>query len=315
MQHFLRSGTAVLLTLALAVQASTAQTTRPSDLPSAAAGETEDLQLYAMPTQIGTVARRTIRDGSGRVAREVFYSSNSFARVPQTGQGLVVQSIRVYYYDGAGRVDRVEHWGQDLRVEHNAYSPSGELVRKWFVDADGVRRYEMRFKGSTTMTRLYFDDTGTYLRSVRGQLVGDVDLPHGWGMPSGGMACGITVSTERGRFDDIGVWVNIKNVSSETVLHIDTLIEPSFELRDDEGKVISPRQRGREFDRKPKERHAQLYGQLLRSGAAGFMYPAYRLADYFGLLSPGKYTIRVCQPLPGRDGCLISNGVTFVVVH
>ncbi|HSB27543.1 MAG TPA: hypothetical protein VLE19_06805, partial [Pyrinomonadaceae bacterium] len=186
MQHFLRLGTAVLLSLALAVQASIAQSTRPSDLPAAAAGETEELHLYSMPTQIGTVARRTIRDRSGRVVREVFYSSNTFGKVPQTGQGLLVQSISVYYYDAAGRVDRVEHWGDQVRVEHNAYGPSGELARKWFVDADGVRRYEMRFKGSTTMTHLYFDDTGTYLRSVRGQLVDDVDLPHGWGMPTGG---------------------------------------------------------------------------------------------------------------------------------
>lgn len=302
MQRFRRSGTTGLVTLALAVLTVSAQSLFPADLPSASAGETAELQFYAHPTQIGTVALRTIRDRSGRVAREVFYGSAAVELVHQIEKDLKLQSISVYHYDAAGRVGHVEHWEAGKRaprVEHNTYALSGELARKWYVEADGVRRYEMRFSGSRQLTDLYFDDTGAYLTSLRGQLVSDVDLPRGWGMTSAGMACAITLSTERGRFDQIGVWINIKNVASQTV-SIDNLGEPSFELRDAGGKAIPLREAGSGFKRGSEESRPQLYGQLLECAEAGFMYPAYRLADYFDPLPPGTYTIRVRQRVPER---------------
>jgi hypothetical protein len=43
------------------------------------------------------------------------------------------------------------------------------------------------------------------------------------------------------------------------------------------------------------------------------MYPAYKLGNYFDPLPPGKYTIRIQQPVPERNVILVSNAVTFVV--
>lgn len=43
------------------------------------------------------------------------------------------------------------------------------------------------------------------------------------------------------------------------------------------------------------------------------MYPAYSLADFCDPLPPGKYVIRVRQPVPERNVTLVSNEVTFEV--
>jgi hypothetical protein len=286
-----------------------AQSLPPSSMPSTAAGETTVLTLYPRSTQIGTIARRAIRDRWSKLTREVFYTARADESGGPTEKDLLVQLIKVYYYDDAVRVDHVEHWerGNRLdRVEHNKYDSSGELARRWFVEADGVRRYEMRFSSPKKLTDLYFDNTGTYLTSLRGQLVTDVDLPHGWGVINDGVACGISLSTERGRFDEIGVWVNIKNVASETI-HIDNLPEPSFELFAANGSLIPQHPAG-------SKSSAQLYGQLLGSNEAGYVYPSYKIADYYNLLPPGKYTIRIRQSVSERKLQLNSNEETFVIV-
>jgi hypothetical protein len=301
--------------LALGFPTVSAQTPFPADQASASAGETSELRFYGVSTQIGIVACRTIRDRTGKIAREVYYSAAT-GLVPQIERDLRVQSISVYFYDAKGRVDHIEHWEvgrRALRVEHNAYDTSGALSRKWFVEPDGVRRYEMRFSDSRKLADLYFDDTGLYLTSLRGQLVSDVDLLHGWGTTSNGMACGITLSTEHGRFDKIGVWVNIKNVATESVMIVN-LEEPSFELHDANGTAIPLSQAASGIARGVEKSRPYLNGQLLDHAEAGFMYPAYNLADYFDALSPGKYTLRVRQPVPERNVTLVSNDVTFVVL-
>jgi hypothetical protein len=316
MQRFWKSVATGLVTVALSFLPVSAQGPFPADQPSASAGETAEIHFYGVATQSGIVACRTIRDRAGRVAREVFYASAAAELVPQAEKNLRVRSISVYFYDANGRVDHIEHWEvgmRALRIEHNAYDSSGALARKWFVEPDGVRRYEMRFSDSRKLADLYFDDTGAYLTSLRGQLVSDVDLLHGWGTTSHGMACGITLSTERGRFDKIGVWVSVKNVARESLM-IDNLVEPSFELYDADGTAIPLSQAASGVARGVEKNHPYLNGQLLDHAEAGFMYPAYSLADYFNPLPPGKYTIRVRQPVPERNVTLVSNDVTFVVL-
>jgi hypothetical protein len=304
-------GVRIMVVLAVSVCSGLAQTHFPAELPSIAAGETSEIKFYPHPTQIGTVALRTIRDRTGRVDREIYYTSSAVNWAEPRENDLRVQSIKVYFNDTKGRVDRIEHWQTGSRapkVERNQYSETGQLTRTWYVETDGVRRYEIRFEELKSVTHLYYDDTGTYLTSLRGRLVSDVDLPHGWGVVNGGLACGITLSTERGRFDDVGVWVNVQNVSTQSV-SISNLAAPSFEVRDAQGNIVTPRATAATT----QQNVHQLYGQLLDHQEAGFMYPAYRLADYFEPLAPGKYSIRIRQPLPERNVELISNDVTFVV--
>ncbi len=302
-----------LVSLAFMAVTTFGQSGFPSELPSTEKGETAELKLYGMVTQIGTVASRTIRDRSGKIVREVhYYGPWGNPSQPTAEKDLRVQSIKVYFYDTAGRVDHIEHWNageRRPRVEHNVYDASGELVRGWFVERDGIKRYETRYRNQRTLVELYFDNTGSYLTSLRGHLVSDIDLPHGWGPTSGGMACGITLSTERGRFEQIELNVNIKNVAAKSV-SIDNLVEPTFELHDVSGKFFAMRVSARGS----KDGRPQLYGQLLDTDEAGYLYPAYRLADYFDPLPPGSYTLRIRQPVPERDAILVSNEISFVVL-
>ena len=308
MQRLLIAFTSVAIVLIVAT--AVGQKSLPSDLPSSDAGETAELELYRMATQIGTIARRTIRDRAGRIAREVYYTSNGAPLAAPGEKDLRIQSIRVYFNDTSGRVDHVEHWDAArrlARVEQNAYDASGKLARKWYVEADGVKRYELRFRDSSTVSELYFDDTGAYLKSLRGELVSDIDLPHGWGATSGGMACGITLSTERGRFNEFKLIVNIKNVAAD-YLSIDSLATPVFQLVNASGQAVPLRK-----SPGSKDGPQQLYGQGLKHDEAGYLYPGYRLSDYFDLLPPGQYTIRILQPVPERQVVLSSNEVNFVV--
>jgi len=109
------------------------------------------------------------------------------------------------------------------------------------------------------------------------------------------------------------VWVNIKNVAAESVT-IYNLVEPSFELHDANGTAVPLRQSASGVVGGVEKSRPYLNGQLLDHAEAGFMYPAYILAEYFDPLPPGKYTIRVRQPVPERNVTLVSNDVTFVVL-
>src|SRR3954463_14743508 len=84
----------------------------PPELPSMEAGETSELEIYDMMTQIGTTALRTVRSRSGRIVREVYYSGSGFSGdpslphywVPPAEKDLHVQSISVYFYDKSNRI-------------------------------------------------------------------------------------------------------------------------------------------------------------------------------------------------------------------
>ncbi|HYW70428.1 MAG TPA: hypothetical protein VE961_05310 [Pyrinomonadaceae bacterium] len=313
MRRVFRLTTVLLVVLAWVMVTVPAQERFPSDLPSAAAGETGELSYDFIDSGVLTV--RTIRDRSGKVVREAGYLVTLRGNPPFPEKDLQVQSVKVYYYDAAGRVDHIAYWWFKTPApsfEYYAYDSSGQLARKWFVTAEGVRRYEIRFKGSQQLGELYFDDTGKYLKAVRGHLAPDIDLPHGWGPASGGLACGIALSTERGPFNTIRVWVNIKNVSAAKVI-LPMLDLPTFELRDAQGKVTS---REPWFKQRPTfmNNTSHTNSQLLEEAEAGFCSPEYPLGNFFDPLPPGKYTLRVRQPIPERGVTLVSNEVTFVVL-
>jgi hypothetical protein len=57
----------------------------------------EELQIYSFPTQVGTVARRTIRDQNGRIGKVIYYAlKGDFNQRPYTEDRLQEQSIEVY---------------------------------------------------------------------------------------------------------------------------------------------------------------------------------------------------------------------------
>src|ERR1044072_5059365 len=75
----------------------------PAYASSQAAGDTGELTIYPMPTQIGTIARRTFRDNQSRITKEIFYTGIPLARAPYTEAMLKVQSIVIHQYDESGQ--------------------------------------------------------------------------------------------------------------------------------------------------------------------------------------------------------------------
>src|SRR5262245_11223658 len=80
----------------------------------------EELQIYGFPTQIGTVAMRTIRDQNGRISKEIYYALKDLHnRSPYTEDMLQEQSIVVYRYDDKGRQIASEHYDQGMILTYS----------------------------------------------------------------------------------------------------------------------------------------------------------------------------------------------------
>jgi hypothetical protein len=135
---------------------------------------------------------------------------------------------------------------------------------------------------------------------MNGAFPRDVDLPHGWGEPVAGIACGIALTRERGKPEDIEVFVNIRMLSSRTDDSLTLFPEVRMQLRNADGEDIH------EVAGPPSPRG--FGGQEV-----GFLSPAYPIAERFPALATGRYSLRLRLPVPDLDVTLLSNEVTFVI--
>jgi hypothetical protein len=80
------------------------------------------------------------------------------------------------------------------------------------TNGDGIKTVDSRYGPARgRITELHYDTTGQFVVAIRGVIPSDVDLPHGWGDPINGLACGIVLTRERGRLGDIKVSLNLKS--------------------------------------------------------------------------------------------------------
>src|SRR5262245_7802238 len=278
----------------------------------------EELQIYGFPTQIGTVAMRTIRDQNGRISKEIYYALKDLHnRSPYTEDMLQEQSIVVYRYDDQGRQIASEHYAPGMipdfrwEIRHENHEKRREVK----YTKEGVREYEIRYLANRLVSQLYYDKSGNDLVAIRGVIPEDMDLHFGWGEPEDGLACGITLSKAKSNIDDsptLALYVNIKN-SGAGEISIFQLPEGEIELRDGRGSLVKEEA---EFAKKrydPLQKHRQLNGQLLKTNEAGFVYPAYELNTRYGRLAPGRYTVRLKQRVIDKEISLISNTIEFAV--
>jgi hypothetical protein len=296
------NGFAALTTLCIVLCAPVAAR---SATPSSAedAGE---LQIYPMMTQVGTVASRTFRDSDGRVSRIIYYSASGSGAHSVAGpfaeRDLKPQSMQQMHYDSAGRLWKTESFNSDhqlVSVRQIEYRADGQKSRSWQTDATGIRTSETRWDAAGRYTNLAFDPTGSRVVTMGGAFPGDIDLPHGWGEAAAGLACGITLSRERGKTADIDVFVNIRVFPPTTDAALTSL--PDVQLRNADGKDV------REVA--DPARHPNGYtGQEV-----GYLSPAYPLAERFPALPRGRYTLRLRLPVPDLNVTLLSNQVTFVI--
>ncbi len=204
---------AFIASLALGLLATSSLVGQQAKPPSGQAAGV--LQIYEHMTQVGTVAARTFRDSAGRVAKVIYYTSSG-VREPSQERDLRPQLTDVYSYDAKGQLsttERVNHDGTLLSVRHDEYGSGGQRIRTWSTNGDGIETLETRYNptGSSTITELHFDTTGQYVVGIRGVIPPDADLPHGWGEPVNGLACGIVLTREHGPLDDIQLSLNIQS--------------------------------------------------------------------------------------------------------
>lgn len=278
---------------------------------SADAPDAGDLKIYDFVTQIGTVASRTFRDSAGRVSRIIYYTSHKLTanKLDALQQAdLRPQSMELYYYNDNGQRRKLEKFDGNQKLTYIVwfeYGPDGTLVRQWQTSPEGIKSSETRFASGRKATEVEFDATGKHVVTMRGVVQPDIDLPHGWGDAVNGAACGIALTRERGRLDEIQVRLNLRTVPVSPPFQmgvVNAVPDARMLLRDAAGNDI-PEAGG--------SRHSRQWH--LPGTEVGHLVPGYPLAERFPGLPKGRYTLRVQLTVPDLGMTLLSNEVAFVV--
>ena len=263
------------------------------------------LHCYGAETQIGIVARREYFDDGGRVVKEILYRSGD-----RTGQRTCAEdSLRVYGIrnitrDALGRSvveTELSATGEVERVlRHEYQGDSTEASRDIWSAPDGTRRYEIRRPSRDRASHLYYDSRGLVV-GVMGPLPKDVSYALRWGTEIDGWSCGIAVANG-------SVYVHLKN---GTRTETSAAFTPSFEM--DLQSAASgpvPVLPGYGASRAAPPKFAGIT-RLISPGDAAFY--TYALADRFGPLRPGRYSLAVWYPHPVSGTPMLSNRVEFDV--
>lgn len=174
--------------------------------------------------------------------KAIYYTGGGSFEGPYREDLLREQSIHTYTYD--------DH---DCRIKSESYEPGMKLSRTEDVrcldgtatprlttirDARGVKQAEIRHKANGgTQTELYFNSDGEKIVAIDGEAPTDADLAYGWDEVLSGSACGIAANREKGRQEDLYVWVTIKNISHDAngVVMISPVL---VELKDISGRIV-----------------------------------------------------------------------------
>ena len=278
-----------------------------------------ELRIYDRATQINTVANREFKDDRGRVVKVIYYTGGGGGfEGPYREELLREQSIHLYTYDDHDCQIKSENYepGMKLTRTADAQCLPGTSTPKLTItrDARGVKQAEVWHdaKGSTRTT-LYFDAEGEKVIAIDGYTPADVDLAHGWGKERGGFACGIAANREKGRQEDLHVWVTIKNISyrTEGVLMVAPV---RVELKDSTGRLVEPKAEYEEDGNKIQQGACPTY---MSQGAPFIgqsdLLRSYALGERYDRLSPGTYTMTVKHCLSGTRGLLVSNTILLEV--
>lgn len=311
------------------VQPSKAQL-KQQNLTNAAEKEREGkLTFYGMITQIGTVAKRTFRDNSGRITKTIYYTldyrnlPNPFSlREPITEEMLVVQSINIHYYDRQGRQNRVEHYTPSFvlsRIMQTKCDANGGKTATVWLRPNESREYEIRYRNGRSISHLYFDETGQKLIAARGPVPKNMDLAYGWGRPVDGLSCGIAPNKRSALAEDFRISVTVKNLTAHPATIITSLPYQTvkMELRNTKGALVPQNtdyieKRNKELLRMNNGLRESL--QTIPPHQVGHYSSGYELNQWYGEVEPGKYYLTVKRRAAGKDFSLVSNTVTIDIL-
>jgi hypothetical protein len=271
------------------------------------------LICYDAPTQIGVAARRDFQNERGLVVKSIFYTSmeSAGAHIPCAEGTLRVHSVRTFEHDPAGRVvvethakgesvSPFEHWRLDY--VGNAEQP----VRRTLYTTGGKRTYEIRDAGDGESVHIHFDRRERVV-GIMGSVPTDLSLGFEWGPEIDGWRCAVAVRDDgEGPLPQINVHL-LNESGRETSARFARYLET--ELRDDQGAIV-PLTAGF-LSEQSRDTGDSWEGRLLGPGEAA--YRSHRLADRYGSLPPGRYSLLVRHPHPTARALLVSSSVSFEV--
>ena len=297
--------------LGAAGQSDKAQTQQPATNNSTVIKKQDgELTIYPMFGQTGVVANRTYRDDKGRLVKTVFYRAKERIEPPYKEEDLLIESIRIHKYDQQGREFREEHYSPDLKLNRimvTLYDSQGQKESIVWLNSKEVREYEIRYSDGKSVSHLYFDDSGTTLRAIKGVIPKDIDLGNGWGEPVNGLICGIAVNKLAAPVKDMLISVTVRNLTSKSA-QIVTGDDNDIQmiLRDVAGKLVP--------SVKTPYRKQKGNLQTLHAYEAGYWIPAFELHKWYDNLGPGEYTLTIKRRVSGEEFPLVSNTLPITIL-
>jgi hypothetical protein len=252
------------------------------------------------------------------VIKEIYYTlKDSAVLPPYTEEMMNVQSICLYTYNEQGNKIRTEYYNAQMKLDRVCESKyyNGKERRDVYSTPEGVRQHEQRYVDNRSVCTLYYDEKGKNLVAISGSIPQDIDLIFGWGESVNDLACGIGIGQAESRFDRIpgyNISISIRNLGSDPV-SVTGLPDAAIELRDSSGLMVREKAEYRKKKLDPMQQHRMSTGWFIPSYRSICMVGAYELNTRYGNLSPGRYSIRIKQPINGRGKPLLSNTVYFDV--
>jgi len=273
---------------------------------------TEGGELQSLELSNGVKAERVFKDGGGRVLRRIRYVSNRRPFVPAPvapETDLLEHSTIVYHYDAPGQLFLEATYDGRRRLAGTVeryYWPDGKrrlTLYKRYEKEQGFVCAEERYNTDGLRTTLAWSgDADRRLTGITGLVPDDVDLSQGWGKQTSQLQSGLVA-------DGAVFHLIIKNLSSRDQPlpqgAITELVRP--ELVSVEGKTLpyDPEQIER------SKRSSRPGPRALKPKHAATEF--YRLADWYGKIPPGKYTLLIRRLANDGQFSLISNAVDIEI--
>jgi hypothetical protein len=134
----------------------------------------------------------------------------------------------------------------------------------------------------------------------------DIDLVHGWGNVSNGLALGIAPNLESGPQQETEVYVSVKNIDHDSSI---VMVSPILmELKDADGQVIQENPVRANQSQSSGECPTYLQLQAPGEGRVLIQY-SFSLGERYNPLPPGKYSLTLTYCMSDVPQRLVSNTI------